>query len=239
MSPSATVDAVWWTRPPPAPLYAPGGAMALDATPRPRRRIGLAQSRVLHGAITEAAGLGHHPTLPLIALAPVPDGLGWAAYVAMDSAARALAGQCHGVHLFGAPVTLRCGPLWRLKLPQVEDIGPRVLRVRTVTPLCLRGPQPWPRPGALTVTLRSWLPRRVGVELDRHALLRTELIGRPQGRVVRVRLGEHLGTATGWRGELVLRTNALGEWLWRLGGLLGVGARVGFGFGRVEVERAA
>lgn len=245
---------VWQEPAPSIGHHLPGGACSLDADPAPRWPITIESTRALHGLVTAISGLPHHPTVPTVVLAPWPDGLGWAAYVATDGAARAMAGRTHtGAHLFGRPCNVRCGPLMRLRSPVVSGVGPRELRVRTLTPLVVRGNgrvndggregaggrrrthYDAPNGGLLTSTLSAWLPRRVGLQL-RPDVLRTEIVSvRGRGRTVRI--GGHLGSVRGWEGELVVRTNAVGEWLWALGALLGVGGRVGFGFGRVEVER--
>lgn len=245
-----------WQEPAPRldDLHLPGGAFSIEVSPSPRRPIELGQTRALHGLVTAISGLPHHPTTPTIVLAPWVGGVGWAAYLCTDGAARATAGRTHtGAHLFGRPVNVRCGALIRLRAPVVDDVGPRELRVRTKTPLVIRGngrvndggregagtrqrrSVEEPTAAALTNTLHAWLPRRVGVQL-RPDVVRTELV-RCRGRARGVRLGDRLGLVRGWEGDLVVRTNAVGEWLWHLGAVLGVGGRVGFGFGRVEVER--
>lgn len=242
---------VWSLPAPDIGHHLPGGACSLDASPAPRRPVTLESTRVLHGLVTALSGLPHHPTTPTIALAPWPEGLGWAAYVCTDGAARAMAGRTHGAHLFGRPCSVRCGPLMRLRAPVVSTEGPRELVVRTATPLIVRGfearvsrktgerrPARRDVDGAvLTATLSSWLPRRVGLALAPDTV-RVEAL-RAQGRMRRQRIGGHLGTVSCWEGEVVVRTNAVGEWLLRVGALLGVGARVGFGFGRITVGPAS
>lgn len=242
---------VWSLGAPSVGHYLPGGAFSLDANPAPRRSIELPQARALHGMVTAISGLPHHPTVPMVTLAPWPDGLGWAAYLAVSEAARMTAGRTHEAHLFGRPCSVRCGPLMQLRAPVVSDTGPRDLEVRTTTPLVVRGNgrlnehgrhgagsrQRAQRVGggALTSTVCSWMPRRVGVELAPDST-RMEVTAE-HGRTRTVRLGGHLGAVVGWEGSMRVRTNAVGEWLLRCGVLLGVGARVGFGFGRIEVSR--
>lgn len=248
------VRSVWQEPAPTIGHHLPGGAFALDADPPPERSIDLGSTRALHGLVTAISGLPHHPTVPTIVLGPWPEGLGWAAYVCTDGAARAVAGRTHtGAHLFGRRVNVRCGPLMRLRSPLVSDVGPRDLVVRTQTPLVIRGNGrvndagrtgagtrrrlyvEQPESGVITSTLWSWLPRRVGLQIGPD-VVRTDLVS-ARGRARTVHIGAHLGRVRGWEGVLHLRTNAVGEWLWRLGALIGVGGRVGFGFGRVEVER--
>jgi hypothetical protein len=245
------MKSVWRLPAPDIGHYLPGGACSLDASPAPRHPIGLKHARVLHALVTSLSRLPHHPTIPTIVLAPWSSGLGWAAYVAIDGAARVMAGRTHSAHLFNRPCDIRCGPLMRLHSPVVNDLGARDLLVRTRTPLLVRGNGRIRDDGrynasdrrratrlgssALTSTICSWMPRRVGLHLPPDSV-RIEVIGQ-RGRTRRIRIGGHLGIVLGWEGDVRLRTNAVGEWLLRLGALLGVGGRVGFGFGRVEVER--
>lgn len=58
-----------------------------------------------------------------------------------------------------------------------------------------------------------------------------------RGQRVRVRIGGHLGVVEGWTGSMRITTNAYGHWLLKLAALIGLGARVAYGFGRIKVER--
>lgn len=233
---------IWLMQAPDIGTYLPGGAFTIDVDPPPRRPIGLRNIRAVHGLITNLSRLGHHPTTPVFSLIPWNAGIGWASYVSVDSVACAMARRTHHAHLFGRPCNVRLGPLARLRAPIVGAPGPRILRIRTQTPIVIRGlTDPGCRPGhrrigpALTSTMTSWLPRRVGLELGPQSV-RTEVIC-ASGGMRRVQLGGHLGAVYGWTGEIILRTNACGHWLLELGARIGFGGRVAFGFGRITVER--
>jgi len=243
---------IWAEPAPDIGTHIPGGAFGLDVTPPPRFPIGLSDTRGIHGLVTALTDLPHHPTVPMFALAPWSGGVGWAVHVAVDEAARRLAGRTHhGHHLFGRPVDVRCGPLMRLRAPDVGAPGMREIVLRTVTPIVIRGNgrindtgrhgagtrhrRVRVDGGALTSTLCAWLPRRVGLRSDPH-MARVEVY-RERGGRRRVRVGGRLGVVEGWTGEMGIRANAYGHWLLALAALLGLGARVAFGFGRVTVER--
>lgn len=229
----------WLFGAPVSGTHLPGGGFVLDVSPSPRWPVELRNTRALHGMVTRLLATGHTPNVPDFALVPVTStAFGWGVYVRDEEQARRLAGKRHGAALYDRPVTVRAGPLFRLRSPRVEKRGRRRLRIDAVTPVCVRqnastSTHTMPTAGNLTSTLAAWLPRRLGVELE-HDSVRVELVERETFPAT-VETGGKFGVTRGWVGHCLVETNAVGEWLLRCAELVGLGGRVTLGLGRIRV----
>lgn len=207
-------------------------------SPAPRWAIEHRNIRLLHAIATGLIGRGHHPTMPDFALVPWHTGIGWGLYMRHEEDARRLAGKAFPVRLADQHAELRCGPLWRLKAPQVKKRGRRKIRVDALTPICIRndaGSTTYTAPTAnvLRGTLEAWTPRRLGLEV-REGEVTLDLIERGT-QPTTLDLGGKFGVVRGWVGYVVVETNAVGEWLLRAAEHIGYGGRCAFGFGRIRV----
>ena len=120
-----------WALPSPATSYV-GHYLRLDLRPAPDPAIELRHTRLLHGAVSRAAGEPHAEDHGTFALRPSPEGCGWGALFFAAAIAERLRAQEHPAHLGDRAVTLR--------------FGASVVRVRAPAPLT---------PGHYRVTVES------------------------------------------------------------------------------------
>lgn len=241
-----------------APAYGdhlPGAGLEIHISPQ-RYPITLQDTRALHAIITHLLDRGHGQAADF-ALLPWPRGCQWAVYLASDDAVGALAGKTfEGRRLFDSAVSVRFGYPVRLKTPRVEGPrGRRRLTIDTVTPVVIRSmgskvARAEVSDDNIQSTLAQTLARRIGLRTERPVVRAggevREVDGLPiadvpcevvSSSVVAVKVNHNkLGTVTGWEGRVVVETNAVGEWLLRCAASgMGLGGRVGFGYGRIRV----
>jgi hypothetical protein len=226
----------------PGPM--PGVGFALHVDPAPRWAIQHRNVRALHGMMTAILGKPHQ-RWPEWALLPSRSGVGWSVYVRDEDAGTQLYEQREvQARLYDRRVTVRFGAKWRPKYPVMRRRrGWRALRIDAITPIVIRSTGSTvhrliPSKTALISTLTTEFPARVGVELDRPDDLVLELVA-TDARTERVLMGGKLATWAGWLGSVIVRTNAIGEFLLRCAANgPGLGGRTAFGFGRIVVSNA-
>lgn len=231
----------WLLGAPPYGSHLPGGGFELDVAPRPPWAAEHSRVRLVHGMVTAVIDRGHSNGAPDFSLVPWPSGIGWGLYLRDEETARRLAGREHEAVLADQRVTLRCGPLARLRAPAVRRRGHHRVRVETITPVVVSTMARTvthlaPTADNLRSTLLSNLTRRLGVVVADEALP-LELLEH-ETRPERTPLGGKFGTMPGWVGSIVVDTNAIGRWLLECAARIGLGGRTSLGFGRVRVSDA-
>ena len=235
----------WLTGPPPYGPHLPGGGFELHVSPAPQWPIELRNTRALHGMVTELLGRPHHPTIPGFSLVPWATGVRWGVYTQHADDAARVAGKEHEMVLFDRRVKVRCGPLVRLRSPQIKARGHRRLRIDAITPVLVRqtgvetglGPTTYtgPTAGNLHSSLDVWLPRRIGMQpFGPRCVVR---LVESETRGEAVALGGKYGRTLGWVGHVIVDTNAVGHWLFEVASRIGYGGRVALGFGRIRVTQ--
>lgn len=227
-----------------APIYGShllGGGMIMSVDPLfgavEHRHI-----RMLHGVVSSVLGLeGHGRPVPDFSLLPWPSPLGWALYVGSTELAERVAKSSHFTHLFSRDVTVKFGPLFRLRSPTITKRGRRKVVISTITPVAIRQSKMGanaihrsPTSESLASTLSSSLPLRLGLSVPMNHV-QVEVV-RADTRPIAVELGGKWGTGWGWDGEVEVVTNAIGHWLLAVAGMIGLGGRTAVGFGRVRVR---
>lgn len=225
--------------PPVTGTHLPGGGCVLSVDERPEH-LPHARIRTLHGALSRALGAAHGERMgsqrvPDWSLVPWPASpIGWAVYWRTDAGC-ALANRAAQVRLFDRDVTLRFGPLARVKAPSVPPHGRRLLHIEALTPVC--GVEPTSK--ELFAALARGFPKRLGLSRFDDTRIVIERIS-DETRVVVRDLGLHgeRHRVVGWTGSVVVATNAVGHWFLEAAARgPGLGGRVAFGFGAVRVTR--
>lgn len=210
----------------------------------------------LHAALTAALGRGHGAhdqrgtQVQDFSIAPTREGCGWAAVWWSHRDAERVAGQRFAVRMGRTPVTMRLGPLVRVRVPPAYACGPHSVSLRAHSPVVIASTTGRSR-GALArgEAQRKVYRERPTDEAMRHALcgLARKLGVRTEGVVVHVvdertravevrRKGRRID-AIGWVGDVDLVCSPMARWLIECASRgLGLGSRVAFGCGRVTVE---
>lgn len=232
----------WLAGAPPFRGYLPAFATSLTIDPAPRWPIQLRNTRGLHGALTSVLGEGHRPRWPMFSLRATDlSPSGWAV-LWWTPAAERLASASVGCRLYDNKETvLTFGPIVRLKPPNIVKRGHRLLRIDTITPVCVhhsdgtaarRVSNP-----SMMGTLGGEFLDRLGVQyLRERDLLRVEIVSTQRDIGVTVPLGGKYGDVPGWAGSFIVDTNAVGEWLLRVAAMVGMGSRTAFGMGQIRVS---
>lgn len=220
--------------------HLPGGGLEVQIDGL-RRMIEHRHASALHGLITACLDRGHEKTAPLFTLTPWPTGCGWGVYLWSAEDAALLAGREFSGRIFDTEVKVRFSPLRRLRTPVVSKRGKRRLVLDTVTPVTItsygkRVLRSTPTGESLRGTLSPAWRKLVGVECADEDVC-VEVLSHST-ELERVPLGKKLREVPGWSGRVVVECNAVGEWLLRTAALVGLGGRLGYGFGRVRVREA-
>lgn len=211
----------------------------------------------LHAALTGALGRGHgaHDNgacqVQDFSLVPWRCGSGWAAVWWSHRDAEELAGRRFRARIGRVPVELRLGPLVRIHAPPAYAAAAHQVTMRALSPVVIASTTGRSR-GALA---RGDAQRKVHRDAPtddamKHALcgLARKLGVRSDGVLVHLissrtvpvdvrRKGRRID-ATGWVGTVDLVCSPSARWLLECASRgLGLGARVAFGCGRVEVYR--
>lgn len=226
----------WLYGPPVCEPYLPGGALELYNETPLRWPLEHRNIRGLHGGITDLMGEPHDPVKPKFTLAPWPRGIGWVLYFNSEKSLAELSGSRRTLRLYDQSIRVRFGGAIRVKSPTITKRGRRDIQLHTITPVCTRSSgrtyQKASGPNLLS-TLCTWLPPRVQVSVGAKDA-KLEVI-QNDTHPVSVPLGGKYGVVAGWEGSLVLRVNAVTEWLLRTAGVVGLGGRCAFGFGHIKV----
>lgn len=228
----------WLLGAPIVPTHLPGGGLEVHI-------VGLSHAiehrhaSALHGLITACLNRGHERTDPVFTLMPWPSGCGWGLYVWTDEDAAKLAGREMPGRIFDREVTVRFSPLRKLRSPVVTKRGRRKLVIDTITPVTITSYgkkvlRSVPTGESLRGTLSDAWRKRLGVALPDGDVC-IEVLGH-NTELERLPLGKKLRLVPGWSGRVVVECNAVGEWLLRAASLVGMGGRLGYGFGRVRAR---
>lgn len=244
--PTAWHDDGWHSEPPHFDAFMPGGACEVRFSPTPRRRLGMSDVHLLHGAVSTIlgeSGVPHHERWPVFTVNL--DALGRVAMVlCQDDAAACIANGDFAARIGDTPVRMRVGPLTRLRAPVVHGRGPRLLRITAESPVVVRrtvrNAEPGHRGGYHQTPTSENLGHAIGVQFcERLGIaqqsVKLDLVHR-ETRGIRLTTGSKVRTTWGWLGHVVVRVDAPGEWLLRVAEIWGLGGRTAFGFGRVRVE---
>lgn len=230
----------WLRGAPPHLPYLPGGGMTVSISPAPRWPIEHRNIRAFHGMMTMLVGLPHQ-RFPEWSLVPWSEGCGWGVYLRQDDVARRLAGHTIEGRLYDRNVSVKMGPLVRMKAPMIAKRGHQRIRVDTVTPVVIETDgrtvtRTMPTVTSILRALTHSLPDRLGlVGFDRSTAV-LEVVSH-ETQTESVPLGGKHGVVKGWAGSAVLEVNAVSRWLLEAASRgPGLGGRVAFGFGRVRVS---
>lgn len=229
----------WLKGVPPYGTHMPGGGVELSVSPYPRWPVELRNTRALHGMITSLVG-GHSGRWPRWSLVPWPCTFGWGVYLWEDDVANRLAGATFGASLYDRPVMVTTSPLRRIRAPTVRKRGHQRLRIDAVTPVVIvsegrRQPHQFGTAKSICDAVGGEFVRRLGVIGVKRDWLMVEEV-ESDTHPCRTQLGGKYGAVTGWTGHMVLECNAPAAWLLKCAGLVGLGTRTAFGFGRVRVS---
>lgn len=225
-----------WSLPAPAfGTHLPGGGLEIFISGL-KCPLTLERTHALHGLLTNLLSTGHGQA-PEFTM--VPYGHGWGVYIPDEVNVALLAGRIFvGRRLFEDHVTIRFGYPIRLKAPPVSTVGPRRVVVDTITPVIIRSAgstvaRTVPDEPALQATLIQNLAKRLKLDVEAFPLRIITGCTLPSRSIP----GGKLGQVAGWEGQVVVLTNATGEFLLRCAGaVLGLGGRTAFGYGRVRVS---
>lgn len=224
----------------------PGAVMDLHMAPLdgPLR---LDQGNMLHGLVTALTGASHLPDRARFTLRPSTSATsGWSVYVPEDSIATAMAADRRIVDLGKRTVVAELGPARRVEVPDFPWAWSTV-RIRTITPMVLRKTNVDRESGSkskvfrrdfgnLLSTLLTGTPQRCGVAVwATESRFGCEVLAE-ECRVRPVRLRGKVGRVQGLQGWVVARVCPGTRWLLAACQTIGIGGRVGYGFGSVAVE---
>jgi len=205
------------------------------------------QANMLHGlitALTRAPHLEHQARFTLIPSTSASSG--WSVYVPEDSIATAMAADRRIVDLGRRTVIAELGPARRVSAPSFRWEWSTV-RIRTVTPMVLRRTTTNRETGRkakefrsdfgnLLSTLLTWTPQRCGVAVwATESRFGMQVIAQ-ECRVRPLRIRGKVGRVKGLTGWVVARVCPGTRWLLEACQTLGIGGRVGYGFGSIAVE---
>lgn len=238
----------WLAGPPPFGPHLPGFAQSIAIQPLPRWPIALRNTRALHGALTAILGAGHRARFPNFSIFPTSSGWGvhW-----VRNAAHGLPFEI-SAPLFDVPTRFRFGPRVRFRAPAVSRRGRARVTIEALTPVVIVSSgrtvmHTRPTKESILSAIGTEFPNRLTEDLGWRDDLRGQWARwvRDRAQVVlvdaatepaHVPLGGKYGTVAGWTGSVTLEVNATGRWLLGAAERIGLGSRVGFGFGCIRVR---
>lgn len=228
----------WLLGKPPYGTHLPGGGVELSVSPYPRWPVELRNTRAVHGMVTSLVG-AHRPRHPRWALVPWDCGLGWGLYLWEDQVIARLAKKQFDVRLYDKPTKIAVGPARWLRSPTVRKRGRQRLRVDAITPVVIQNTtlnrsHMYATPSALLGCISTEFMQRLGVDYVDPKDLRVEKVY-ADSHPCKTQMGGKYGPVTGWTGHIVVECNAPAAWLLKCAGLVGLGSRTAFGFGRARV----
>ncbi|NBC16381.1 MAG: hypothetical protein GVY18_03590 [Bacteroidetes bacterium] len=191
--------------------------------------------------VKELAGVGHRPRWPRWTLVPWPGRFGWGVYFWEDEIVDVVADKQVEGELFARHVTISTSPRRRIRAPKVKRRGRMKVDLTTITPVTITSDgRSCPHIEATADSIRNSITRefvnRLGAEefLERD-MVRLEMLSKQTFKAT-VPLGGKYGQVIGWEGSCQLEVNAPALWLLKCAGLVGLGSRTAFGFGRIRVS---
>lgn len=239
-----------WQAPSPAVSgRMPGVVTQLSWLDVPGREVQLRDAVHVHGALTTLLGRDHGEQRNF-ALSPGRTVADWWVYWQCPEG-EALASTSHVITLGERRCRVAFGPRITPRFPAPYAPGVHVVTLDTVTPVSIRrtvGDEGrhvehlQPSAGSIVRSLVSEARTRLGVTLDEHDMA-MDFIECASGRE-KIRMGGHVrsavegrGVLSGWHAKITARVNAPMRWLLECASRgMGLGARRGFGFGRIIVR---
>jgi hypothetical protein len=200
----------------------------------------LAHGRHVHAVITQLLDIPHESYVPTFSASPY--GTGWGVYSPNADAIRSIAGIRDVVRIGEQRFEISVGPLMKLRAPRVSKRGWRTLRVDTVTPVVIKSTSSVTGKtvvrqlgigSVLNGSLTTFAKLRLGLDIGDKICC--EVVAHETERVS-TQLHGKLGEIRGFSGHVIVRCNAVGEWLLRASEQISLGSRVGFGFGRIRMS---
>jgi hypothetical protein len=240
-----------------APVYAPhlpGGVCEIAFEPTPAHALAIENTRALHALLSTLRGKDHARSHPDVGLLVWPCRSGWAVYWHDRADAAAVAGSTVAGRLYRQEVTLRLGPLLKLRAPAVTRRGRHRVRLDAITPVVIRSNTDKgttvrlvPTASSIRSALLALAHNRLGLKHLTPEHIPLDLVGQSTeqrsvevgghwGHVTENRGDRSPGVVRGWVGFVNVETNAVGRWLLEAAAKIGLGGRVGLGFGRVTVQ---
>lgn len=240
----------WLAGPPPFDSHLPGFAQSISLDPLPHWPIAHRNVRALHGALTAILGVPHRARFPNFSLFPTANGWGVHWY---RTEARSIPLVADGI-LFDVPTRFRFGPRVRLFAPKVGKRGHMNVTLEAITPVATVSAgrataHTRPTRDAIVSALANEFPNRITEDTDWTQELRSRWADWVRDRVrldivscitepAHVEMGGKLGTTHGWIGAVTLNVNATARWLLGAAERMGLGSRVGYGFGCIRLRDA-
>jgi hypothetical protein len=218
--------------------YLPGAAVVISFANG--RVPPLEHGRHMHAALTRLLGVPHDELLPTFAASPYSGG--WGVYSPNLDAIKSIAQIRDVVRIGEERIEISIGPLMRLRSPKIEKRGWRTIRVDTISPVVIKSTS---SKTGQTVVRQLGVSQLLNGSLAAFAKLRFGLdigdkicceVTSHETTRESIQLHGKLGTIRGFSGSLIVRCNAVGEWLLRVAEQISMGSRVGFGFGRIRVS---
>lgn len=240
----------------PSPDYAPhlcGARMRLEV--EPASLVAPRKLSAVHGAVLTLLGEQHDGHRPSVALR-LGDGGALSLWWDDLSHARAMAGRTESVRIGAQRGTFRFGQRERVRAPPPVPAGRYEVLLVAHSPINVRNEGGTERRSALEPnsrfvegSLRGLATQRLGLRiLPEHVSV---LVMQSNAEARRVRVGGHwgcvrdergdrdMGAVTGDTGVAMLECNAVGLWLLQVAETIGLGGRVGLGFGHIELREVA
>lgn len=230
----------WLLGAPPCGPKLPCLELDVAFAPMPKWPITIRNMRGVHGAVSallgDLAGLRHRKHSSTFAVRIHEANA--LRVVVWDERARDLLEARHVGRLWDRPTEFYVRDLVEIDAPKVSLRRGRIpVRVTAITPVTMNKdnhskPEVRPTKDSFVRALTGTFQERVGMSVPG---VMAEVID-VRTEPVHVNLGGKYGPVPGWVGEVDLHVNAPALWLLRCAESVGLGARVGFGFGRISVE---
>lgn len=245
----------WAAASPEAGTHLPGAWRELVFDPTPHTPIPHSHASSLHGVVSTALGRDHDRTDATFVLSQARVPSGWGVYFVDGADARRLScAPMPGLHLERRPWGICFGPgVVTPRRPSAVAPGRYTVTVTSLTPVSIRRTVDGQRRVRVTPTAAGLRSTLTGLEFLRRAGLASTkapawardvalvLIGHDTRRESAEVCGHWMdddgrGRIVGWTGTVTLEVNAVALWLLRHAEIVGLGGRVGLGFGQVRVS---
>lgn len=224
----------------PSEATLPGGIIHLLASDSRMRAPALKSAGAIHGLVTALFNDGHDLTAPRFSLMFGAGNNGWSVYVHDRARGLSVAGKTTKAMLGRSPIRLACSPLYTVRLQQPSKWERRVVLVETITPIVVRcGPHGAKRShseptGAGLVSSLVGVASAIGFACPRD-LLEVDVIV-SQTKPTTVYIGGGPRTVRGYAGCFAVMACPTARLLLSAAEVVGLGARVGYGFGQIATS---